>query len=219
MAQSTDAFHVAVRMFANTTAMDRLTMTGKIMGLTDHEKASPTPVAVPGAPDASPDSVEAQKEAAFQAETLTNKDSSLQDAQMIFDLAWQNIEKRHGRDNCVFPKELLYLGGAPGSGKGTMSGYIRKMRDISAPAVEVSSLLHGEQIQKIKDAGGLVGDQDVLEALLEELLEPRYADGVVIDGFPRTRVQAQCLKLLYDKMRWLRMRYSDDVVLRHRFRR
>jgi adenylate kinase len=210
---------MSVRFVANTTAMDRLTMTGKLMGLTDHEKENPSVAGGTKGTDTALASVEAQKEAAFEAETLTHKDSTLQDAQMIFDLAWQNIEKKHGRDNCVFPKELLYLGGAPGSGKGTMSGYIRKMRDISAPAVEVSGLLQGEKFQKIKDEGGLVGDQDVLEALLEELLQPCYAAGVVIDGFPRTHLQAQCIKLLYDKMRWLRQRYSDDVVLRHRFRR
>lgn len=77
----------------------------------------------------------------------------------------------------------------------------------------------GEKFQKIKDEGGLVGDQDVLEALLEELLKPEYSQGVVIDGFPRTRLQAQCIKLLYDKMQWLRRHYADDVVLKHRFRR
>jgi len=185
--------------------MDRLTMTGTMSGPVEGTITS--------------SEIKDAKDAAFHAETLTHKDSSLQDAQMIFDLAWQSIERSSGRDNCVFPKELLFLGGAPGSGKGTMSSYIRKMRDISAPAVEVSSLLQGERMQRIKDEGGLVGDQDVLEALLEELLKPGYSPGVVVDGFPRTRVQAQCIKLLFDKMRWLRQTYADDVVLRHRFRR
>jgi adenylate kinase len=169
--------------------------------------------------EATPEPIADPKDAAFHAETLTHKDSSLQDAQMIFDLCWQNLEKEHGRENLAFPKELIFLGGAPGSGKGTMSGLIRKERDIAAPAVEVSALLQGEKMQRIKDAGGLVGDQDVLQALLEELLKPEYSLGVVIDGFPRTRVQAQTMKLWYDKMKSLRQQYADDPVLRHRFRR
>lgn len=186
------------------------------MGLTDGERKLADE---PEAQEADSEPELDAKDVAFHEETLTHKDSSFHDAQMIFDLAWAAVERIYGRDGCVFPKELLFLGGAPGSGKGTMSGYIRKMRDISAPAVEVSSLLQGERMQKIKDEGGLVGDQDVLQALLEELLKPQYSAGVVIDGFPRTRVQAQCIKLLFDKMRWLRQVYADDVVLRHRFRR
>lgn len=67
--------------------------------------------------------------------------------------------------------------------------------------------------------GMLAGDKDVLEVLLLELLKEEYGNGVVVDGFPRTRVQAQCIKLLHDRMRWLRQSHSDDPVLRHRFRR
>jgi adenylate kinase family enzyme len=32
--------------------------------------------------------------------------------------------------------------------------------------------------------------------LLRKLLEPIYRDGVILDGFPRTPVQVECLKLL-----------------------
>ena len=36
--------------------------------------------------------------------------------------------------------------------------------------------------------------------LLRELLRKEYQDGVVLDGFPRTNVQVECLKLLVDKI-------------------
>ena len=49
----------------------------------------------------------------------------------------------------------------------------------------------------IKNAGQLVGDREVIALLLEELLHPRYRDGVIVDGFPRTEVQVEFLKLFY----------------------
>src|SRR3954471_3831910 len=49
----------------------------------------------------------------------------------------------------------------------------------------------------MKNAGQLVGDREVIALLLEELLDPRYRDGVIVDGFPRTKVQVECLKLFY----------------------
>ncbi len=44
----------------------------------------------------------------------------------------------------------------------------------------------------------LLGDRDVVEAVLRKLLEPVYQDGVIVDGFPRTQVQAECILMLYD---------------------
>jgi adenylate kinase len=56
----------------------------------------------------------------------------------------------------------------------------------------------------LKDAGNLVGDADVIRLLFERLLEPAHTTGVVVDGFPRTRVQVECVKLLYKKILHLR---------------
>lgn len=52
-------------------------------------------------------------------------------------------------------------------------------------------------------------DSLVFELLLEKLLEPQYADGVLVDGFPRTKVQVECIKMLKDKMLELRAQYSN----------
>jgi adenylate kinase len=46
----------------------------------------------------------------------------------------------------------------------------------------MSSLLDTPQARKIKDAGGLVGDFEVVEMLFAELLKPQYQNGVLIDG-------------------------------------
>ena len=43
-------------------------------------------------------------------------DLEIKDAQVIFKTVWSNLEEEIGHDNLRFPKELILLGGAPGSG-------------------------------------------------------------------------------------------------------
>jgi len=64
----------------------------------------------------------------------------------------------------------------------------------------------------------MVGDKEVVAVLLRKLLEPTYRDGVVLDGFPRTPVQVQCLKLLVDKISELHDQFADTPLAIH-FRR
>jgi adenylate kinase len=113
-----------------------------------------------------------------------------------------------------FPRELILLGGAPGAGKGTNSDFIRKVRDIDAPAIVVSKLLDTPEARAIKARGGLVGDREVVSILFRKLLEPEQQNGALLDGFPRTKVQVECLKLLYDEMIALRREFSGtpDVI-------
>ena len=63
----------------------------------------------------------------------------------------------------------------------------------------MSELLTTAEMETIKAQGGMVGDKEVVAVLLRTLLEPIYRDGVVLDGFPRTPVQVECLKLLVDE--------------------
>jgi adenylate kinase len=51
--------------------------------------------------------------------------------------------------------------------------------------------------------------------MLRKLLDPIYVDGVVVDGFPRTIVQVECLKLFFHKMLELRQRFSDTNLTEH----
>jgi adenylate kinase len=46
-------------------------------------------------------------------------------------------------------------------------------------------------------------------------MNPIYRDGVILDGFPRTRVQVECLKLLVDKMHGLRREFLDTPLHIH----
>jgi adenylate kinase len=134
-------------------------------------------------------------------------DLEIKDAQLIFEAAWQELEGSYPRSELRFPKELILLGGAPGSGKGTNTDFIAKARGLTCPPIVMSSLLDSPEARKIKDSGGMVGDREVVAILLKQLLKPEYRDGVILDGFPRTKVQVECLKLLVNKMQGLRREF------------
>lgn len=142
-------------------------------------------------------------------------DLEIKDAQLIFNRVWKELEDSLGRENLRFPKEFILLGGAPGSGKGTNTDFIRKVRGISAQPIVISGLLDSPDARKIKASGGMVGDEEVLRLLLHELLKPEFRDSVVLDGFPRTTVQVECLKMFYDQMVLLRREFSDSPWAQH----
>jgi len=100
----------------------------------------------------------------------------------------------------IFPREIVFLGGAPGSGKGTNSSYIAQLRQFSAPTIVVSDLLNNPACRLLKDHGIMVDDDFVFNALLKELEKPMYRKGVVVDGFPRTARQADFLHRFYDDL-------------------
>lgn len=134
---------------------------------------------------------------------------------MIFNRVWKELEAETGRENLHFPKELILLGGAPGSGKGTNTAFICGVRGITAPPIVISQLLDSPEAQAIKARGGMVGDEEVLRLLLGELLKPEFRDSAVLDGFPRTMVQVECLKLFYDQMILLRREFSATPKAHH----
>ena len=143
------------------------------------------------------------------------QDLEVKDAQLIFNSVWNHLESDHGRENLRFPKELIWLNGAPGSGKGTQTNFIMNFRDLTDGPVVVSDLLTSPQAQKMKNAGNMVGDREVLMLVFNELLDPRYESGTVVDGFPRTKVQVECLKLLYQKLRELRTQFYHTELRQH----
>lgn len=142
-------------------------------------------------------------------------DLEIKDAQLIFQRVWLDLETQLGSENLRFPRELILLGGAPGSGKGTNTDFIREVKGIVAEPVVISQLLDSPEAEKIKARGGMVGDEEVLKLLLHELLKPQFRDSVVLDGFPRTKVQVECLKMFYDRMVKLRNQFSNTPLAHH----
>ncbi len=143
------------------------------------------------------------------------RDLEVKDASLIFDDIWSTLVEEFGEENMRFPKEIFWLNGAPGSGKGTHTQFIMKFRDITAEPVVVSSLLDSPEAQKLIDAGMLVGDREVVEIVFRRLLNPKYKTGGIVDGFPRSLVQVECLKLFYLKLMDLRAKYLNTLHARH----
>src|SRR5262245_57819538 len=145
-------------------------------------------------------------------------DLEIKDAQLIFESVWQELQTEFGRENLRFPKEIILLGGAPGAGKGTNTAFISKTRGLTCPPIVISALLDSPEAKAIKDAGNMVGDREVVGLVLRRLLHPYYQHGAILDGFPRTKVQVECLKLLVNKMHELRREFYGTplgVFFRH----
>src|SRR5260370_29798297 len=141
-------------------------------------------------------------------------DLEVKDAQLIFSAVWADLQERHGRDQLRFPREFIWLGGAPGAGKGTNSPFIAEARGITAPPIVISSLLTSPHAVAIKNAGKMVGDREVIGLFLEELLLPKYYERVIIEGFPRTKGQVECLKMFYHAMLELHGEYRATPLAR-----
>ena len=70
--------------------------------------------------------------------------SDVSSPQALFDSVWRKVQSRHAdsRGAVNMPAELLFLSGAPGSGKGTNTKLIMKERGMNTSPVVVSSLLN-----------------------------------------------------------------------------
>ncbi|HCJ12102.1 MAG: adenylate kinase [Verrucomicrobia bacterium GWF2_51_19] len=139
-------------------------------------------------------------------------DLEIKNAQLIFDSVWADIEREYDLEKLVFPKEIFWLNGAPGAGKGTNTRFIIQYRDICEEPLVVSDLLHTPEAKKLIDAGKLVGDKEVIGLVFRKLLDPKYNRGVVVDGYPRSLTQVECLKLFHNKLTHLRAEHKNSPL-------
>jgi adenylate kinase len=139
-------------------------------------------------------------------------DLEVKDPNLIFESVWAQLELEFGAGGLRFPREIIWLNGAPGAGKGTQTAFIQKTRDLTAETVVVSSLLKSPEAQRLIDAGMMVGDKEVTLLVFRKLLDPEQATGAVVDGYPRTDVQVRCLKLLFDKLTELSKRHAGPAL-------
>ncbi|MEO9685069.1 MAG: adenylate kinase [Tateyamaria sp.] len=98
---------------------------------------------------------------------------------------------------------VLILLGPPGAGKGTQArmleeqfGYVQLSTGDLLRAAVAAGTDAGQAADAVMKAGGLVSDQIVIDILRDRLAEPDCATGVILDGFPRTTVQAKALDAL-----------------------
>lgn len=101
----------------------------------------------------------------------------------------------------------IILMGPPGAGKGTQAEFMKaeypvphiSTGDIFREAVGQGTEL-GKKAQEYMNAGQLVPDEVTIGIIEERLAREDCARGFLLDGFPRTTVQAEALDRVLQKM-------------------
>ena len=91
--------------------------------------------------------------------------------------------------------------GAPGTGKGTIGKILSQ--DLNLVHISTGDIFReqinketqlGKKIKQYIDNGTLVPDDVVIETVKSRLLEKDVENGAILDGFPRTSMQAEALR-------------------------
>jgi adenylate kinase len=95
---------------------------------------------------------------------------------------------------------VIVLLGPPGAGKGTQAPLVAD--HLGAPILASGDLLRaaaaagtslGREAERYMNRGQLVPDATIVGVFLDRLTQPDAQRGAVLDGFPRTQIQAQAL--------------------------
>ena len=119
---------------------------------------------------------------------------------------------------------ILILFGPPGVGKGTQAARLTETRglvqlstgDMLREAIANGTEL-GRKAKSVMDAGKLVADDIIIGMIAERLSSPECANGVILDGFPRTIEQAKGLDSMLDDMglnidRAIEMQVDESIL-------
>jgi adenylate kinase len=95
---------------------------------------------------------------------------------------------------------VVVLLGSPGAGKGTQAPVLA--RHLGVPVLASGDLLRtavangtalGREADRYMSRGQLVPDETIVRVFLERLQREDAQAGAILDGFPRTRIQAEAL--------------------------
>lgn len=109
----------------------------------------------------------------------------------------------------------MILVGPPGAGKGTQAA--RLLDTYKIPHISTGDMLRaakkagtelGRKAAAFMDGGNLVPDEVVIGLVIDRIAEADCRDGFMLDGFPRTRPQAEALDEAL-----VQAKVSLDVVL------
>ncbi|ORX56449.1 adenylate kinase [Hesseltinella vesiculosa] len=136
-----------------------------------------------------------------QSAILEEIKKNIQDLQLKFEALEKKVHQGMPKDQV-----RTILIGPPGSGKGTQAPAIKEKfcachlatGDMLRAAVAAKTPL-GLEAKKVMDAGGLVSDEIVIGMIQENLdNNSECKNGFILDGFPRTVVQAEKLDEMLD---------------------
>jgi adenylate kinase len=97
-------------------------------------------------------------------------------------------------------RSAILMFGPPGSGKGTQAALLAEAFGI--PHISTGDILRehvsagdalGKEVEAILKSGKLVSDELVNRIVEERIARPDCANGMILDGYPRTVPQAQAL--------------------------
>ncbi len=122
-------------------------------------------------------------------------------------------------DNLGTGAPVLILLGPPGAGKGTQArvleekfGLVQLSTGDLLRAAVAAGTPAGLAAKAVMEAGELVSDEIVINILRDRLKDDDCAKGVILDGFPRTTVQAEALdELLTESGQKINVAISLDV--------
>jgi adenylate kinase len=101
----------------------------------------------------------------------------------------------------------LILFGSPGVGKGTQAKIISK--NLNIPHISTGDILRkavkdqtelGKRAGELMSQGELVPDDLMIGMIKEVLTSDECKHGFILDGFPRTKVQAEALDKLFEQI-------------------
>lgn len=101
----------------------------------------------------------------------------------------------------------IILLGAPASGKGTLTGNIKK--EFSAAHISTGDMLRdnisrgtelGMKAKEYMDGGKLVPDELIIGLAKDRLMQDDCKENFILDGFPRTINQADALASMLDEL-------------------
>jgi len=113
----------------------------------------------------------------------------------------------------------LILLGPPGAGKGTQAQRIVEKHGI--PQLSTGDMLRaavaaetevGKRAKAVMDAGNLVSDEIVNAIVSERIDQPDCANGFILDGYPRTLVQADSVEVML-KQKGLELDVAIELVV------